>query len=96
MRTEVKPFVRLIALLLLVLQLGVVAHRVEHYLVPGHMESGEDSCASFAPVTDPPVLPALVQPPTRLAYFVQFWAVHRATEDQLGERLGFRSQAPPV
>jgi hypothetical protein len=96
LRTEAAPFIRLIALLLLVLQLGVIAHRIEHYLIPEHMECGEDACVSFAPITDPPALPPVVVRPPNIAYFVQFWTVHDTTEDQLSERLGFRAHAPPV
>jgi len=87
---------RFLALLLLVLQLGIVAHRLEHYLAPDHMESSAEGCDSFAPITDPPALPPLVQPPSQVAFYVHFWTVRDIAADQLAERLGFRAQAPPA
>jgi hypothetical protein len=96
MRTRLRLSSRPIALLLLVLQLGLIAHRVEHYLVPEHMESGEGDCAAFAPVTDPPALPASVTPPIRVGYFVRFWTASEAIVEQPGDRLGFWAHAPPA
>ena len=87
---------RLLALLMVIAQLGIVAHRIEHYLVPDHMESGEDECSAFAPVTDPPALPVIVTPPNTIVYFVRFWTARETIVPQVAERLGFRAQAPPV
>ncbi len=87
---------RVVALLLLVLQLGIVAHRIEHYLAPEQMECGEDACAAFTPVTDPPALPVVFTAPTRAAFFVRFWTASAAIVAQPGNRLGFRAHAPPV
>lgn len=87
---------RFLVLLLLVSQLGTIAHRIEHYILAEQMECGEDGCAAFAPVTDPPSLPALVQPPTPVAFFVRFWTAREAATAQPADRLGFRAQAPPV
>jgi hypothetical protein len=96
MRTRLRLSSRLIALLLLVLQLGLIAHRIEHYLIPNDMESGEDECAAFGPVTDPPALPLVVTPPIHVAYFVRFWIASEAIDEQPRDRLGFRAHAPPV
>jgi hypothetical protein len=87
---------RFLALLLLVLQLGIVAHRIEHYLEPEHMECGEDACTAFAPMDDPPALPIVVTAPTRVAFFVRFWTANDTIVVQPSDRLGFRAQAPPV
>lgn len=87
---------RFLVLLLLAAQLGTVAHRIEHYILAEQMECGEDGCAAFAPVTDPPALPGLVQQPTPVVFFVRFWAARESVTEQPGVRLGFRAQAPPV
>ena len=87
---------RLAALLLLVLQLGIVAHRIEHYLEPEHMECGEDACAAFTPITDPPALPIVVTSPTQVAFSVRFWTASDSIVAPPSEFLGFRSHAPPV
>ncbi len=79
---------RLLALLMVVAQFGIVAHRIEHYLVPDHMESGEDECSAFAP--------AIVRPANTIVYFVRFWTARETIVPQVAERLGFRAQAPPV
>ncbi len=86
---------RWLALLLLTLQLGLIAHRVEHYLLPEHVESDEASCDAFAPVTDPPALPVVIRPPTPVSYVIRFWTVRAAVIAPLDDRLGFRAQAPP-
>ena len=91
-----RQYSRLAALLLLVLQLGIVAHRIEHYLEPEHMECGEDECASFTPVTDPPALPIVFTAPTQVVFSVRFWTANDAIVAQPSEFLGFRSHAPPV
>lgn len=87
---------RIIAFLLLVAQLGFIAHRIEHYILPEAMECGEDSCSAFAPVADPPVLPPLVTPPLRVAYTVRFWTVHATDPVERHREIGFRAHAPPV
>jgi hypothetical protein len=87
---------RFLALLLLAAQLGSVAHRLEHYILAEQMECGEDGCAAFAPVTDPPALPQLVQPPTPVVFYVRFWTARESIPEQPGQRLGFRAQAPPA
>jgi hypothetical protein len=96
MRINLRPNLRIVALLLLVLQLGLIAHRIEHYVLPDHVESGEDECAAFAPVTDPPALPVAVTPPTRIAYFVRFWTARDTIIERPSDRLGFRAHAPPA
>lgn len=96
MWTDLRLNSRIIALLLLILQLSLIAHRLEHYVLPEHMESGEDECAAFAPVTDPPALPVVVTPPIQVAYFVRFWTASETIIEQPGDRLGFRAHAPPV
>lgn len=87
---------RILVLLLLVSQLGAVAHRIEHYLLADQMECGENACALFAPVTDPPALPQLVHPPQPVVFFVRFWTARETITEQPGDRLGFRAQAPPA
>jgi hypothetical protein len=83
-------------LLLLAAQIGLVAHRIEHYVAPAHQESGEESCAAFAPVTGAaPWAPPLVVP-VFVVFFVRFWAVRETLAAGPGVRLGFRAQAPPV
>ena len=86
----------MLAFLLLIFQLALVAHRVEHYLVPDHMECGEDSCAAFAPAPDAPELPVLVAPLLLVIYVVRFWSVHRSATIEPRDRLGFRPHAPPL
>ena len=98
--TDMFAFLRhrssLVALLLLVLQLGIVAHRIEHYLEPEHMECGEDACAALTPVPDPPALPIVIKVPTQVAFAVRFWTASDAIVARPSDLLGFRSQAPPV
>jgi hypothetical protein len=87
--------IRLVALLLLIVQLGVIAHRIEHYLVPEQMESGEDACAAFAPT--PGAAPGLdiVAPVVLIVFFLTFWSVCNCAVSRPGDRLGFRAHAPP-
>ena len=87
---------RILALLLLVAQLGLIAHRVEHYLLPDRMESGEEACAAFTPVDDGPALPELVTPPSAVAYAVRFWTAHERIVIGRVAALGFQAQAPPA
>ena len=87
---------RIFALLLLVVQLGMVAHRVEHYLQPDRMETSEEACAAFAPVDDGPALPVLVTPPSDVAYAVRFWTAHDRIATKRVAALGFQAQAPPA
>ena len=91
-----RRWARFLALLLLAVQLGSVAHRLEHYLLAEQMECGEDGCTAFAPVTDPPALPQLVRPPSPVVFFVHFWTARQPILAQSVERLGFRAQAPPA
>jgi hypothetical protein len=86
---------RLIALVLLILQLGLIAHRIEHYLLPDAVESSEDSCDAFSPLIDPPALPTVEHEPTQVSYIVRFWVVREAHAERLESWLGFRAQAPP-
>ncbi len=85
----------LAALLLLLLQLGLVAHRIEHYIEPAHMECGEDGCAAFMPATDPPALPPTIAPPLRVAFVVTFWTAGETLLVLPRGRLGFQAHAPP-
>lgn len=87
---------RIVAFLLLISQLGIVAHRIEHYILAEQMECGEDGCTAFAPVIDPPAQPPLVAPPSPVVFFVRFWTAREFVAEQPGDRLGFRAQAPPV
>lgn len=85
-----------VALLLLVVQLGVIAHRIEHYFVPEQMECGEDSCTAFAPATGA-AAPLVYLPPVLLVvFFLRFWTVSEAIVLQPSDRLGFKAHAPPV
>jgi hypothetical protein len=95
------PFVlqrvsRLFACLLLIAQIGLIAHRIEHYILPDQMESGEDSCAAFLPAIDAPPALDIVTPPVPVVYSVRFWTVSEAAPAEPGHRLGFRAHAPPV
>ncbi len=87
---------RIVALLLMVAQLGLIAHRVEHYLLPDRMDSGEEACAAFTPVDDGPALPAVVAPPVRVAYAVRFWIARERFAPARAAALGFSAQAPPA
>jgi hypothetical protein len=87
--------VRFLALALLVLQLGVIAHRIEHYLVPEQMECGEDVCAAFTPTPDAAPIPAFVPPVFFVVFFLRFWTVRASVARGPAERLGFRALAPP-
>jgi hypothetical protein len=86
---------RSIGLLLFVLQLSLIAHRLEHYLLPDAVESSEASCDAFAPVTDPPALPVVECEPTQVFYTIRFWPVREATAERHEDGFGFRAQAPP-
>ena len=88
--------IRLFALLLLVAQLGMVAHRIEHYIAPDHMECGEDACIAFAPTTGAADLPVVLQPVFAVIFFLRFWAVREIAERKLTDRIGFRALAPPL
>jgi hypothetical protein len=89
-------FVKFFAALLLIAQLGMVAHRIEHYIAPEHMESGEDECSAFMPVTGAVDLPLFVPPLFLVVFFVRFWTVRDSIVWQPAERLGFRAHAPPL
>ncbi|MDB5397415.1 MAG: hypothetical protein JWM91_4921 [Rhodospirillales bacterium] len=86
---------RVFALVLLIAQLGMVAHRIEHYLAPEHMESGEDSCTAFAPTTGAAALPLFVPPLLLVIFFMRFWTVRESVLQKPADRLGFRAHAPP-
>ena len=86
---------KMLALLVLVAQFGLVAHRIEHYLVPDQMESGEDACAAFSPISGAISLPELIAPVLCVVFFLRFWTVRAATARNLAEGLGFRAHAPP-
>jgi hypothetical protein len=95
-RLSFTAFFRAVALMLLIVQLGMVAHRVEHYLAPEHMECGTDACDAFAP-TPGPAAPVPFLPPLFLvAFFLKFWTLRDSVHEQPGNRLGFRAHAPPV
>jgi len=87
---------RLVALLLLLVQFGVIAHRIEHYYIPEQMECGEDSCAAFAPSTGAAEAVVYLPPVLLVFYFLIFWTVREAAVTQPSDRLGFRAHAPPV
>ncbi len=88
--------VKLVALLLLIVQLGVIAHRVEHYLVPEQMESGEDSCAAFSPTSGAEPALDIVLPVILVVFFLTFWTARSCPVPQPSDRLGFRAHAPPL
>ena len=95
-RLNVAAVFRAVAFLVLLVQLGMVAHRIEHYLAPEQMECGTDTCDAFAP-TPGPAAPVPFLPPLFLvAFFLKFWTLSESVTEQLGNRLGFRAHAPPV
>ena len=96
MTASLRRVSRILAFLLLVTQLGAIAHRVEHYILPDQMECGEDSCAAFMPVADPPALPVIETPAAPVLYSIRLWTIVAAMlpERQIG--LGFRAHAPPA
>lgn len=87
---------RAVAFLLLIVQLGMVAHRIEHYLAPEHMECGEDSCDAFAPTPGPAAPVPFLPPLVFVVFFLKFWTLCDSVREQPGTRLGFRAHAPPV
>ena len=87
---------RAVALLLLIAQLGMVAHRVEHYLAPEHMECGQDQCDAFAPTPGPDAPVPFLPPLFFVAFFLTFWTLRDSVTERPGNRLGFRAHAPPV
>jgi hypothetical protein len=87
---------RVVAFLLLIAQLGMVAHRIEHYLAPEHMECGEDSCDSFSPTPGPAAPVPFLPPLVFVAFFLKFWTLRDSVREQPANRLGFRAHAPPV
>jgi hypothetical protein len=92
----IAALVRFFALVLLIAQLGIVAHRIEHYIAPEHMECGEDSCTAFLPTTGAADLVAFVPPLSLVVFFLTFWTVCESTVERLSDRLGFRAHAPPL
>ena len=91
-----RRYLRIVGVLVLLAQIGLLAHRLEHYFAPNHMESGEDACVAFAPASDPPAIVPLVRPPSPIAFPVRYW-IGRDTRPELAPNsLGFRAQAPPV
>jgi hypothetical protein len=87
---------RAVAFLLLIVQLGMVAHRIEHYLAPEHMECGEDSCDAFAPTPGPAAPVPFLPPLVFVVFYLTFWTLRDSVREQPGTRLGFRAHAPPV
>ena len=87
---------RVVAFVLLIAQLGMVAHRIEHYIAPEHMECGEDACDAFSPVPDA-AAPILFVPPIFLVvFFLQFWMPRAVVLRAPAGRLGFQAHAPPL
>jgi hypothetical protein len=84
-----------VLLFLVVLQLGLIAHRIEHYLAPAAMECGEDECAAFSPSPGLPDLELVIFPLSLVAFFIRFWTARPRAMTVLGGRLGFRAHAPP-
>ena len=87
---------QLALILLLIAQVGVVVHRLEHYLAPSIVDCDENACAAFAPAADPPSISAAISPPERIIQFIRFWTAHPAYFERPTDRLGFRAQAPPL
>jgi hypothetical protein len=87
---------RAVAMLVLIAQLGMVAHRIEHYLAPEHMECGEDGCDAFAPALGPAAPVPFLPPLFFVVFFLKFWTLRDSVTEQPGSRLGFRAHAPPV
>jgi hypothetical protein len=87
---------RAVAMLVLVAQLGMVAHRVEHYLAPEHMECGTDACDAFAPTPGPAAPVPFLPPLFLIVFFLKFWTLRAGVIEQPGLRLGFRAHAPPL
>ncbi len=81
--------------MLLIAQLGMVAHRIEHYIAPEHMECGEDSCTAFMPTTGAAALPLFVPPLFLVVFFLKFWTLRDCAVQPPAYRLGFRAHAPP-
>jgi len=87
---------RAVALLLLITQLGMVAHRVEHYLAPDQMECGTDACDAFAPTPGPAAPVPFLPPLFFVVFFLTFWTLRDSVTERPGDRLGFRAHAPPL
>jgi hypothetical protein len=86
---------KLFAILVLIAQFGLVAHRIEHYLVPDQMECGEDFCDAFAPGSGAVSVPVYLPPVFFIVFFLRFWALRDAARTDASDRLGFRAHAPP-
>lgn len=87
---------RLLGLLLLVVQLGIIAHRIEHYVTPDRMECGEESCIAFAPApSDPPPLP-VIEPVLLVSFALSLWTVRAFRGRAVSAGIGFRALAPPA
>ena len=87
---------RVAAFVLLLAQLGMVAHRIEHYLVPEQMECGQDACDAFAPTPGPAAPVPFLPPLFFVVFFLSFWTLGDSVLEQPGDRLGFQAHAPPV
>jgi hypothetical protein len=91
MRRQARPLL----LLLLLTQLAMVGHRIEHFVAPDQVERIAD-CAAFAPTPD-----ADCTPPTilRVAAIFTVFAASAPTDTLLAGEIdqhAYRSQAPPV
>ena len=88
--------VRVFALMILIGQLGLIAHRIEHYVAPDHMECGEDACTAFMPTTGAADLPVVISPLFLVVFVLSFWTVRENAVRQHAGRLGFPAHAPPL
>jgi hypothetical protein len=91
LRRQARPLL----LLLLLTQLAMVAHRVEHFVAPDQVERIAD-CAAFAPTPDtscePPAIVRLPVHVTLLPVWLPTASIPAGEIDQHA----YRSQAPPV
>ena len=95
-RLDFATIFRALAMLVVIAQLGMVAHRVEHYLAPEQMECGTDQCDAFAPTPGPDAPVPFLPPLFFVVFFLSFWTLRDGVTERPGQRLGFRAHAPPL
>ncbi|GIL39081.1 hypothetical protein [Roseiterribacter gracilis] len=91
MRRQARPLL----LLLLLTQLAMVGHRIEHFVAPDQVESIAD-CAAFAPTPDASCEPpAVVRTPASFTLFAAWSPTEQIRAGEINQH-AYRSQAPPA
>lgn len=91
MRQQARP----VLVLLLLTQLAMVAHRIEHFVAPDLVEAIAD-CAAFTPMPEPvSEPPVIILPPAQHATRTVWSPVASLAAGEIDQH-AYRSQAPPA